>query len=56
MGKWTDKAAAVKSETAAALQTVFDALNQGQQQKLLREERIQALFEFYGVMGEELSQ
>lgn len=36
--------------TREALQTVFDALNQGQQKKLLKEENVAALFERYGVV------
>ena len=36
MNKWTKAAQAVYDETQAALQQVFDALNQGQQQKILK--------------------
>lgn len=43
------KVAAVKEETRVALQTVYDSLNHGQQQKLLKDEAIAALFERYGV-------
>lgn len=43
------KTDAVVSETRAALQTVYDALNHGQQQKLLKDEAVAALFEQYGV-------
>lgn len=32
-----------------ALQTVYDALNQGQQKKLLKEEPVKELFDRYGV-------
>lgn len=49
MGKWTDAAEAKKAETRDALQTVFDALNQGQQQKLMKDEKVKALFDLYGV-------
>ena len=38
-----------KAETKAALQTVYDELNNGQQKKLLKNEAIKALFERYGV-------
>lgn len=43
-----------KTETAVkavrtALQTVYGALNSGQQQKLLRDETVAALFARYGV-------
>lgn len=38
-----------KTETKEALQTVYDALNQGQQKKILKDEKVKALFELYGV-------
>ena len=38
-----------KTATKDALQTVYDALNQGQQKKLLKDEKVAALFELYGV-------
>lgn len=37
------------NETREALQLVYDSLNQGQQKKLLKEEKIAELFERYGV-------
>lgn len=40
---------ACKNETKEALQTVYDELNNGQQKKLLKNEKIKALFERYGV-------
>jgi hypothetical protein len=43
------KTAATVEETKTALQTVYDALNQGQQKKLLKDEAVAALFERYGV-------
>ena len=45
-----NKVAAVKSETQIALQTVYDALNQGQQKKILNNEVVKALFDKYGVV------
>lgn len=42
----TDKAIL---ETRAALQLVYDTLNQGQQKKLLKEEAVKELFDRYGV-------
>lgn len=39
----------VVEETRTALQTVYDALNQGQQKKILKDEAVAALFERYGV-------
>ena len=47
--KWQDKAEVVFQETKDALQTVYDALNQGQQQKLLKNENVKELFDRYGV-------
>lgn len=38
-----------KSETKAALQTVYDALNKGQQKQLIKDESVKALFDLYGV-------
>lgn len=43
------KVAELKAETTAALQTVYNELNQGQQNKLLKNEDIKALFDRYGV-------
>ena len=40
---------ASKAETKAALQTVYDALNQGQQNKILKKPAVAALFERFGV-------
>lgn len=47
-----NKVTAVKSETQAALQLVFDGLNNGQQKKLLKNEKIKALFNRYNVIYE----
>lgn len=44
---------AAKAETRAALQIVYDALNQGQQKKIVKDERVKALFDLYGVEYEE---
>lgn len=49
---WTEKAEAVYTETQQALQTVFDALNKGQQNKLLNNEEVKALLDRYGVETE----
>jgi hypothetical protein len=38
-----------KSGTRNALQAVYDALNQGQQKKILKDEKVKALFDLYGV-------
>lgn len=42
--------AATKEETRIALQTIYDALNSGQQKKLLKDDAVAALFERYGVV------
>lgn len=44
-----DKTTAIKNETTAALQMVWDATNKGQRKKLLKNEDIAKLFERYGV-------
>ena len=49
MGKWTDAAEAKKAQIREALQTVYDALNQGQRKKLMKDETVKALFDLYGV-------
>ena len=38
-----------KDETRNALQTVYDALNQGQQKKIVKDDKVKALFDLYGV-------
>lgn len=38
-----------KAETKNALQTMYDALNQGQQKKIVKDEKVKALFDLYGV-------
>ena len=45
--------AVVMADTKAALQTVYDSLNQGQQKKLVKDEAVKALFDRYGVACEE---
>lgn len=47
---YTDKAQEVFDETKNALQTVYDALNKGQQQKILKNEEVKALFDRYEVI------
>lgn len=45
-----DKAVmSAKAETKEALELVYNTLNQGQQKKLLKEEKVKALFDLYGV-------
>lgn len=40
---------AARDETRNALQIVYDALNQGQQKKILKDESVKRLFDLYGV-------
>ena len=44
---------AAKAETKSALQTLYDALNQGQQKKIVKDEAVKALFDLYGVQYDE---
>lgn len=46
------KTEAVIVEIRTALQTVYDALNSGQQKKILKNEEVAKLFERYGVATE----
>lgn len=50
--KWKDKADVVVTETTEALQLVYDTLNQGQQKKLVADEKVKTLFDRYGVVYE----
>lgn len=43
----------IKSETKDALRTIYDALNQGQQKKVVKNPEVKALFDRYGVAYEE---
>lgn len=38
-----------KDETKQALQTVYDSLNYGQQKKIVKDDKVKALFDLYGV-------
>lgn len=42
-----------KTNTRDALQTVYDALNRGQQKKLVKDDAVKALFDLYEVQYEE---
>ena len=44
-----EKTQAVIDETKEALQTMYDALNQGQQKKIVKNEKVKALFDRYRV-------
>lgn len=47
--KLVDKVIAYNLEIKTALQTMYDALNQGQRKKILKNEKVKALFDRYGV-------
>lgn len=49
----TEKAEVRYTDTKQALQIVFDALNQGQQKKILKDEKVKALFDHFGVVTEQ---
>lgn len=49
MNEWTAAANVVYEETKVALQTVYDALNQGQQKKIVKDNGVKELFDRYGV-------
>lgn len=40
---------AAKARTKNALQTLYDALNQGQQKKILKDESVKTILDRYGV-------
>ena len=42
-----------KAEAKDALQTIYDVLNQGQRKKIVKNEKVKALFDRYGVEYEE---
>lgn len=44
-----EKAREHVNQTRNALQTVFNELNQGQQKKILRNDKVRQIFEMYGV-------
>lgn len=41
-----------KAETREALQTMYDALNQGQRKQIVKNEAVKKLFELHGVQYE----
>lgn len=49
---YTEKATNKFNETKEALTTVYEALNKGQQQKLLKNEKVKALLLFYKIIEE----
>ena len=49
----TEAVETAKAETKNALQTVYDALNKGQQKKIVKDEAVKVLFDLYGVEYEQ---
>ena len=47
--KLVDKVIAYNIEIKTALQTMYDALNQGQKKKIVKNEKVKALFDRYSV-------
>ena len=47
--KLNAEVAAVKADTKSALQTMYDALNQGQQKQIVKNDEVKVLFDRYGV-------
>lgn len=41
---------AAKTSTRDALQTVYDALNEGQKKQIIKKEAVKALFDLYNVV------
>jgi hypothetical protein len=48
-GKLNIKVAEIKKETKNALEIMYNALNQGQQKKILKDEKVKELFIRYGI-------
>ena len=52
-GKWTLAAEQKKDATAKALATLFGALNQGQQNKVMKNPEVRELLLFYNIIQED---
>ena len=52
-GRWTMAAEGRKAETAQALAVLFGALNQGQQNKVMKEQKVRDLLLFYNIIKED---
>lgn len=52
-GRWTMAAEQKKDATAKALATLFGALNQGQQNKVMKEQKVRDLLLFYNIIKED---
>jgi hypothetical protein len=51
--KLKENVSKTKNTTKEALTTIYKALNNGQQKKLLKNEEVKRLLEFYGVIDSE---
>lgn len=51
--KLKENVAKTKNTTKEALTTIYEALNHGQQKKLLKNEEVKRLLKFYGVVDAE---
>lgn len=52
-GRWTKAAEGRKAQTAKALAVLFGALNQGQQNKVMKEQKVRELLLFYNIIKED---
>ena len=50
--KLKENVAKTKNTTKEALTTIYEALNHGQQKKLIKNEEVKRLLKFYGVIEE----
>ena len=50
--KLKENVAKTKNTTKEALTTIYEALNQGQRKKLIKNEEVKRLLKFYGVIEE----
>lgn len=50
--KLKENVAKTKNTTKEALTTIYEALNQGQRKKLIKNEEVKQLLKFYGVIEE----
>ena len=48
-GELNDAVLTARTETKNALQTVYDAMNHGQQKQIVKDESVKKLFDLYGV-------
>ena len=53
MNELKEKVLAYNQELKSALETIYSELNNGQQKKLLKSEKVKALFDRYGISYKE---